>query len=183
MDNLEIKESYKDYKPPVNIIEVIQTLIRYVPHKYLTGLKTIVLTNSTGLSRNRRRSKTLSRRRKVQISGSLGLYHQQWKETPAWIEIFVDNVVNTWPNILLKIPPIRDIAFAGILYHELGHHIHKVIRPEYSEREDVAEKWDIRLTRSYVRKRYWYLLPLLYPIYILAKIGKRSVRLIKSVQS
>lgn len=48
------------------------------------------------------------------------------------------------------------------MYHEIGHHIHTVIQPEHREREDAAEEWEAKLWwRYYVKKKYWYLLPLL----------------------
>ena len=47
-----------------------------------------------------------------------------------------------------------------VLYHEVGHHIHKSSEPEYREREDVADFWRKKLIGIYFRKQYWYLRPL-----------------------
>lgn len=181
MNNLEIKETYKNYKPSVDAITIVRTLIHYIPVKYLVGLKHIIITNSSNLSRNRYRSKTWYRKQRVQLIDACGVYHQQWKGASAWIEIFVDNTINMWPRILLKIPLIRDIAFAGVLYHEIGHHIHKTVHPEYVEREDVAEKWSRKLTRAYIKQKYWYLLPIFFLLIILIKIFKTAVKIVKRI--
>jgi hypothetical protein len=45
----------------------------------------------------------------------------------------------------------------------LGHHIHYRMRPEYKEKEDVAETWSKKLFSHHIRRTYWYLLPLLVP--------------------
>jgi hypothetical protein len=47
-----------------------------------------------------------------------------------------------------------------IIFHEIGHHIHATTQPEYREREDVADEWQRRLLRAYLRRHYGYLRPL-----------------------
>ena len=47
---LEIVEAHKDYSSPIHALKIVKMLLRYVPPKYLTGLKTIVLTNSASPS-------------------------------------------------------------------------------------------------------------------------------------
>ena len=61
----------------------------------------------------------------------------------------------------LWIPLIRNLAIAAVLYHELGHHVHLFIRPEYREKEDVADEWKKRFTTIFIQRRYWYLIPLI----------------------
>ena len=39
----ELVESYRDFEPPANFKQVVETLLAYVPPKYLVGLKTIIL--------------------------------------------------------------------------------------------------------------------------------------------
>lgn len=70
----------------------------------------------------------------------------------------------------LWLPLLRNIGFGLVLFHELGHHIHHTIRPEYTEKEDVAENWAAKLTVNLIRKRYWYLVPLLVPCVKLYKM-------------
>jgi len=63
----------------------------------------------------------------------------------------------------LWLPLLRNIGFGFVLFHELGHHIHYTIRPEYAEKEDVADNWAGKLTVNLIRKKYWYLVPLIIP--------------------
>jgi hypothetical protein len=164
-----IQDAYKDFIPPVNARRIVSCLLSGIPGKYISGIKTVVLTNTQGLNRERRKQKTRSRKRKVRIRESCGLYHQQWHNEPAWIEIFVDNLCQYWPSWILRIPLLRDLAFAETVFHEIGHHIKKTQVPEFAEREDVADKWTERLSRQYMRRRYWYLMPLLFGLAFILK--------------
>lgn len=164
-----IQDAYRDFVPPVNAQRTVRHLSSGIPGKYVSGIKTIVLSNAGGLSHHRRKQKTLSRKRKVLIRESRGLYHQKWQNEPAWIEVFVDNVCQDWPSWLLRIPFFRDLAFADVVFHELGHHIQKTQVPEFKEREDVADKWSKRLGRHYFWRRYWYLMPLFYGLAFILK--------------
>lgn len=103
-----------------------------------------------------------------------GLYHQEWNDQPAWIEVFVDKIANG-PGIkwLCKIPVIRDLVMADVVYHELGHHVHKTRRPEFREREDVADDWCKHFTRAYLRGRYRHLLPLFWIASSLIRLSMR----------
>lgn len=62
---------------------------------------------------------------------------------------------------------LRFMRPSDVLYHEIGHHISKVHRPEHASRENVAENWSRKLWRRFIRQRYWYLFPLLYASAIL----------------
>jgi type 1 glutamine amidotransferase len=78
-----------------------------------------------------------------------------------YIELRVDKIVAALERWALPIPFVREIAFGHVLFHELGHHIHNTIRPEYSEKEDVPDTWAGRLNANFVRETYWYGAPLL----------------------
>ena len=65
------------------------------------------------------------------------------------------------------------MQFSEVLFHEIGHHIHKTQAPEFKEREDVAESWEKRLCKIYFRKRYWYLTPIAYVLYPLFWLKKK----------
>jgi hypothetical protein len=41
-----------------------------------------------------------------------------------------------------------------VLFDEIGHHIHYTTRPEFREKEDVADVWKVRLENSYLRGRH-----------------------------
>jgi hypothetical protein len=38
-----------------------------------------------------------------------------------------------------------------------GHHIHATIRPEFQEREEVADRWQVKLETIYYRKERPYM--------------------------
>jgi len=52
------------------------------------------------------------------------------------------------------IPFGRTACFGHVLFHEIGHHIDATIRPEFREKEDVADTWSKKLLRTYFRERY-----------------------------
>ena len=168
-----IREAYSGYTPPISARSMVERLIGGLPEKYVAGLHSIVLTNASGLNRKGRKGRTLSRKRKVAIVKSRGLYHPRWQGEPAWIEIYVDNALARWPTWLLWIPLLRDIPLAQVLFHELGHHIHKTRAPEHREREDAADQWHDRLARVYFKRRYWFLLP---AVWVLAPFARRLER-------
>jgi hypothetical protein len=157
---IEIQEVYRDFIAPSWVSMTISRLINGIPAKHLNGLKTILLTNCDGLNRSQRRRKTKYRKNKVATHDCLGLYRQEWQGQPARIELFVDNILHEFPALIQRIHFFQDLIIAGVLYHEVGHHIHKTNEPEYREREDVADSWRKKLIGIYFRKRYWYLRPL-----------------------
>ena len=148
-----IVESYRDYRPPFDAARVIRTLLRTVPEKYLRGLDCVVLVNEAFLARANRGGRLQSRKDKFGKLQVLGRYHYAWHGKPPWIEVFVDRIINDiQPRIIVWIPPLREICFAHVFYHELGHHIHNFIRPEYREKEDVADRWSTKLMENFLRK-------------------------------
>lgn len=154
---VQIVENYKDYKPPTFVRRSIERMLRSVPDKYLAGLGAIVLTNTASFSRKDRRKKLKSRGRKVALRQSLGTYSRAWKGEKAWIELHVDNILETAPRISIVFPFIQDMILGDTLWHEIGHHIHKTQVPEFREREDVADTWLKKLRTEHLRKCYWYL--------------------------
>lgn len=94
--------------------------------------------------------------------------------------MFVDNVADSCDPVLLRISLSRELAFSDIVYHERGHHIHKVIHPEFREREDVADYWRDQLWNTYLRRAYWFLIPVVYPLGILYRLTKKIARFLKT---
>jgi len=158
IQDIIVREAYKDYQPYIKVRKVVERLVAAVPAKHLCGIKTVLLTNSGNLNHDQRRGKTWSRRKNVQIRECFGLYHRKTAQSEAWIEIFVDNILAAWPRPLHYIHFLCDLFFATTLYHEIGHHIHTTQRPEHKESEDVADEWQNKLSRPYFRRRYWYLI-------------------------
>lgn len=158
----EIVESYREFEPPSGFRRTIETLLQYVPPKYLIGLKSVVLTNRAGLTRNKRKQKVWSRNRKVRLAEALGSYSHSSKSSPSTVWLYVDNIVETGFASWYRIPILRYVVACNVLYHEIGHHIHAVRRPIHEEKENVAEDWSSKLGGNFYRKHYWYIYPFLY---------------------
>ena len=169
VSEIQIKEFYKSYEPPVSAAKIVRRLLDPVPDKYLRGLGSVVLTNLSGQPRRNRLGKTTSRGRRVLQSRVLGRYHRRWQGQPPWIELYVDRILRSWPRWSLWIPVARDIAIGGTLYHELGHHVHLFIRPEYREKEDVADDWGKKFMGHFLRRQYSCLIPLAWIVRLFRK--------------
>ena len=152
------------YTPPFDVVPIVERMLASVPPKYLIGLSEVALTNSSGLPRKLRRSVTKSRKRKVKIAKARGLYHPAWNGNRARIEIFIDNTLRNWEKgWWLSLPSYREILLGDVLFHEIGHHIHATVQPEFREKEDVADSWKVKLKRQYNRARHPWQRALLYP--------------------
>jgi hypothetical protein len=159
---IEIRESYKGYSPPLNVMGIIQKLVDFVPDKLLVGISHVVITNTGALSHDRRRMKIWIRGKKYSIMESFAVYYPKSREERAYIEIFVDNIIKYYSSLWLKVPCYRAIVFADVLYHEIGHHLQDTVYPEYRDGEDAAEEWMDELLSLFIKKNYWYLYPFLY---------------------
>jgi hypothetical protein len=170
--------NFSGYTPPYDVVPIVERMVATVPPKYLIGLSKVVLTNSSGLSRKLRRSVTKARKHKVRVVEARGLYHPAWKGNQAWIEIFVDNTLRQWEKgWWLKFNYLREMLLGDVLFHEIGHHIHATVQPEFREGEDVADGWKLRLIRQYNRFRHPWLIASLFPfqplINMLSKAASR----------
>ena len=168
---IRINEACKHYTPPVNASAIVRKLLRTVPEKYLKGLDCVVLTNQIALSRKDGVGKVWSRKLRVAKSRVRGLYHYASRTSLPYIELRVDKIIASSEKWALHIPLLRDIIFGQVLFHEPGHHIHNTIRPEHTEKEDVADTWAVRLNVNFVRKTYWYGV-LVLKIYVFMMKGK-----------
>ena len=157
---IPIKEFYRGYEPPVNATKIVNRLLARAPDKYVRGLGFVVVTNLSGQPRRHRLGKTTSRGKRVPQSRVLGRYHPKRQNQSPWIELYVDQICRRFPRWALLIPPLRDVALGETLYHELGHHVHMFIRPEFREKEDVADDWGKKFSGHFLRREYWYLIPI-----------------------
>jgi hypothetical protein len=160
---IPIYENYKDYEPPGYAYPTISKLLSNVPNHYLSGLQSVVLTNSAAIGDGKTRrvaGKKYFRRE------CLGFYHPKRKGEEPWIEIVVDNVMADFfrpdmPKILARISFLQKMAFSDTLYHEVGHHIDHTIGAPAPSGEAAAEAWKDRLVVSYFKKHYRCLMPIL----------------------
>jgi hypothetical protein len=156
---VRITETYNGYKPRVSVTKVVRRLLARVPDQCIRGLDCVVLTNLSGQPRRKRLGKTSSRGRRFPRARIAGLYHEKWQGQPPWIELYVDQILRSWPRWTLWVPFVRDVAIGLVLYHKLGHHVHLFLRPEYREKEDVADDLGKKFMIEFVRGEYWYLVP------------------------
>jgi hypothetical protein len=148
--DVKIREQYLDYKPPVILYRSLELLLRYVPDEHLADLRVITLTNSAALLKSWR-GKLTSEKRRVRPADCRGLYGQ------GNIVLVVDQMFRDCPELLLLFPPLKTYLIARTLYHEIGHHVHKLDQPGYrAEKEKVADEWRDKLLRDFVRQRWWY---------------------------
>ena len=73
----------------------------------------------------------------------------------AGTEIFVDNIIK--PNKYLHFSRREwyRLEIAKVLFHEIGHHIHRTKVPEHREPENVADKYMMKYWLKFIR-RNWF---------------------------
>jgi hypothetical protein len=108
-------------------------------------------------------SAVLRYRKRTKGMTVLGRYYPGANGASPYIELRVDKIIAALRAWQLWILFLRQLAFGHVLFHEIGHHIHRTIRPEYKEKEGVANRWGARLNVNFVRKRYWYALFIIRP--------------------
>jgi hypothetical protein len=152
---VEVVEAYRDYTAPSGTRTTLQVLLETVRPELAAGLGHVVLTNAAALTGARKHERGFWRGKKIRhATQARGLYHQFWHGQPAWVELFVDQTFQGAPAWLLRLHLVRLALLGPVLYHELGHHIHKTSHPEYAERETVADDWSRRLFQEHVRARH-----------------------------
>lgn len=154
--DIKVREFYNDYLPPRYVLRLVVRLLSSVPAKYTNALDCVVLTNQSGAPRRKRLGKVTWRKRRLSQDGVLGLYHRAFSGKPAWIELYVDNISKA---VLYRpwVPLGCTACFGKVLFHEIGHHVHATVRPEFAEKEDVADDWGKKLLGNYFLKRYWFI--------------------------
>jgi hypothetical protein len=147
---INIVEQYQNYRPPVDVQRSLRLLLRYVPEQYLKGLHKITVTNSESL-RSIRGKITLEKQR-IRPADCRGMYSK------GEIFLSVDQIFFDCPEVFLLAPPFKTFLIGEVLYHEIGHHIHRLEEPGYrSEKEVVADEWREKLLQQFLGRRYWYL--------------------------
>src|ERR1044072_63461 len=160
---VKVVEFYKDYSPPFNACKAVRRLLEYVPEKYLKGLRVVTLTNSQG-TRSMRKGRTRWRGQRVRRAACNGFYGA------GQLTLIIDNIFRGGPNYELRLLPFVGTFLIGeVLYHEIGHHIHRTHRPDRRDKEFLADEWGDKLLRSYLDKRYWYVKPLAVPYMLLIR--------------
>jgi hypothetical protein len=172
----EILENYRDFEPPSQVRRIVEELLECAPPNYLRGLDKIILTNQLALTRDQRRQKIWGRKHKYRLAEARGAYYQATNSSLATIWLFVDNILKSQPPWALKTPLLRYSEFGEVLYHEIGHHIHAVHKPVHEGEENVAEDWSKKLRWEFFRKKYWYLIPIRYPLLLFTRLTLRILQ-------
>lgn len=157
----EVVTEYRGYTPRSDVTRSVRALLDAVPPSLLVSLHEVVLTNTLAPSRSARRRRVWSRGIKRQAADALALYHPGSKVRPPRIELYVDRLLSGVPTPIQRIGLVRELLFAKVLYHEIGHHIQSRVQPQFGEIEDIADQWAMRLIRVLVTKRYSYIVPML----------------------
>lgn len=154
-----IREAYIAYTPPFDVAAVVRELLSYVPDEYRRGLSCVLLQDASGLSRRERRRSIPSQGKRHRAGGCLGLYCRPYRGQPAHIVLHVDRIIRCAPRLEWSVSFYRDSHLAWVLYHEIGHHIHRAFRPEHREPESVANAWAQRLRSTMLQQKYSRLTP------------------------
>lgn len=153
---VEITETFQDRVPPKWIRPTVERLLQSVPEEFLTGLGTVVLTDSATIGRGKTHR---VRGRKYARKDCLGFYHHGTRQDVAWIELVADNMLTRVPSPLFTSQFIRDVVVSWTLYHEIGHHLHATLSSRGRSDEGGAEDWRRHLSRRHFTEHYWYLEP------------------------
>ena len=172
----QIVENYRDFAPPPWLKTIIERALDSVPANYLAGLKTVVLTNQSALTRDQRRQKIWQRSKTHRLADARGAYYRATRSRPASVWLYIDNIMRPLGPCYFRVPIVGVIEFTEVLFHEIGHHIHTVHKPVYDGKENIAEDWSKKLLGRFVRRRYWYAMPVVYPIATAFNLAKKIKR-------
>jgi len=161
---VQINAAYGTYKPPYGIVPSVRRLLTNVPVDAVSGLESIVLSDSDRYATRTRRESALS------------FYHQQTRDRFSWIELLIDNIFRDFPRWLLVVPLLRETLLAKPLFHEIGHHRDaRIGGMRAGAQERRADVWATEMSQQYFGRRYWYLKPFV-------RVFVKAVRLRRNVQ-
>lgn len=111
-------------------------LLASVPGKYLAGLHKVVILNASDLPA--REIRKLADEEKGRV---LAQYYRRTTHSRAWIELFADRIQDRRIAPWRRLPIIRDLFLASVIFHEVGHHVRLEIEPRHGSSEEQAEYW------------------------------------------
>ncbi len=153
---------------------IVQRLLDSTPRRYLLGLGSIVVICVEELPKRERRRLAEDRRGNI-----LGRYHPATKGQVAWIELFADRMLYTPGTAWRRLPLLRDLFVGRVLFHEIGHHVHRAIEPTPIPSELAAEQWRRRLMKQAFGHRLGAARPL---IWLALKITRAIRKLLARVR-
>lgn len=160
----------------------VERLVLDLPAGYVAGLDQILLRVAGSFTRREKKRKAAGKKKLIPLEQCLGTYYRSFRDRPARIELYVDNITRDWPVLILAIPPLADVIVGKVVFHELGHHIHATSDRRFSNQEEVAEEWRKRLSREYFRRKYGYLRPFGGLLRLLGRALKKLGKLLRALR-
>lgn len=168
---MNISESYRSYRPLVDIVPCVRRLLASVPENHHKSIESIHLTDSSSIGKgktHRVQGKKYVRR------DCLGFYHPAYPHGAAWIELNIDRILRDLPPILVRRSFVQDLMVGETLFHEIGHHIEYSNHAANRASEKKADDWRRHFKKLHIRRHYWWLRPPL----LLLRLLFRSIRAI-----
>lgn len=170
---IRIVEAYRDYEPSFNVKKTVYKLLCTVPGKYLKGLDCVVLLNESGLARRDRLGEgPVTPAQTGEIARPWPVSSRVSQQAPLYRTPSRQDLHKSWQSQLSH----SDCEVARVRPRSISrnrHHIHHTVRPEHREKEDVADDWAGKLNANMIRRRYWYLMPILMPVSKLYRLLRR----------
>ena len=141
-----IYENYKGYSAPDRVQPIVSKLLAALPHRYLSGLRSVVLTNSAAMTKGK--TKRVAGRKHLRRE-CLGFYYRKSNSQPAWIELVVDNILAWGAAYSTAERDLTENAFASVLFHEIGHHLDYTVGAPAPSGEAAANAWKRLLLTTY----------------------------------
>lgn len=118
----------------------VKKLLRVVPREHLIGLEKIVILNEIRDKKKRRVG---------------GIYREKSNEQPCSIELAIDRIYHGMPRILFFLPFAANFSLADVLYHEIGHHYHKIFT--HGVKQHKQEHFAENYSKEMVKRRFkWW---------------------------
>jgi hypothetical protein len=137
----------------------LELVLDSIPSRLLVGLDRVVLKLARDMSERERKRKGLSGRERLPLSQARGSYGRARPSDGAYIQLFIDNIYEPWPNFVRRVPVLRFEILNHVFFHELGHHVQALKDP----RRRHSEKETDRLGRTLHRESFVRRHPLLVP--------------------
>lgn len=142
----------------LNVENILTKYLQMIPQEHLIGLERIIVVDRIGGKKNNETG---------------GIYREKNQNTPATIEIALQNVYKEMPKVLYRMPFIPKFMLVNVLYHELGHHYQK--RLSHGVRKFEQETFADQYSTKMLKKAFWWWLILLLPLkYLIIFLRNRS---------
>lgn len=169
-DSLRLPEfQYSTEDPSLRrLVARTRRLLSSVPAKYLAGLHKVVILNASDLPV--REIRKLADEKKGRV---LARYYRRTTHSRAWIELFADRIQDPRIAPWRRLPVIRDLFLASVIFHEVGHHVRLEVEPRHGSSEEQAEYWRGVLVGKAFERRFSLLRAVLKPMVLLLRRGRR----------